>query len=141
MYKKDFGPSGQFELGEKKIKDWLQFFDDPDPLYPYFESVQTKTLKQLVKEYDKLELDIKETDKSVLTKQDKSDRIQFLENCMEITADLIKVKLGLGVNFDYALDQIDYNLTLIERGFDKLAKYEDHRHRLIGGLYSEKPVY
>lgn len=134
MYKEDFGSSGYFEQDPKEIEEYIQFYDDADKLYKFFDAIKNHTLKLLIDAYDNIEQDLWEI---VQNKESKT----LKENQLDILGKMITYKLGLGFQIPYALDKLHEELQLIERSFGELAKYKDHRHKVGEGHYSEKPAY
>jgi len=134
MYKKEFGYSGEYEMKKKEIEDKIQFFDTPEPLYDYFETIKNNTLELLVSEYTGVETSLKEDDLDL-------DQKQLAKNQMEICGELIAYKLGLGFNFGYLIDNINENFQHIEKAFKSIEELKNHRHKVGEGHYSEKPAW
>lgn len=52
-----------------------------------------------------------------------------------------KLKVVSHDQVNYFCDIIDDLLSLLDDRLEQLAKYENHRHKTVFGLYTEKPVY
>lgn len=136
MYKKDFGSSGYFERKPKDIEDFIQFYDNAEKLYDYFDSIKKHSLKLLIDCYDELDQalwnEIKTGDKEART---------LAEDKQKILGEMIAYKLGLGYQIGFALDKLDEELQLISQSFSELDGLKNHRHKVGEGHYSEKPAW
>jgi hypothetical protein len=129
MYKNKFKTS-KFLLTKKEIRKQLEHDNNFQDMLEYFDSIHNYNVYSLVDEL-----------KSLINIPEGANNSYFEYQKIELIQDLLKVKLDLGYKFHYLLDMLYEEFAGIEDAMNKLEKYDNHRHRLANGLYSEKPLY
>ena len=134
MYKNRFSPTSRSpERVEKYLIKYAKDQFEPE-LANLIANMTTRfngaTLKTLIDEYHIME-----------TKKLETHPPHDLEAQQEWLTYLMVAKLGLPLSLDYYMDCIYAEFEKLEKAFKELEKYNNHRHKTIHGLYTEKPVY
>jgi hypothetical protein len=131
MYKSDF-KSKRFLIGLEVIEERLDWEEYGEELIRYPKEKWDTPLDELINEFTCLEGYLRTTTEKI----DPADlgRIRILSQ-------IILLKLGINYDIEYLLDVLEEQFSLIQKGFERLHNYENHRHKTIAGLYTEKASY